>query len=90
MFSVYAYYTADTNVADQENIYYFKTITTGGDSYRENPYPMMDKIVETSPQVIAGTHLHGWGNIWLERGDKELQERTDYVDPEFFEVFSYH
>ena len=88
MFSVYAYYTADTNVADQENIYYFKTITTGGDSYRENPYPMMDKIVETSPQVIAGTHLHGWGNIWLERGDKELQERTDYVDPEFFEVFS--
>lgn len=88
LFSVYAYYTADANVADQENIYYFKTITTGGDSYRENPYPLMDIIVETSPQVIAGTHLHGWGNMWLERGEKELQERTDYVDPEFFEVFS--
>lgn len=88
LFSVYAYYTADANVADQENIYYFKTITTEGDSYRENPYPLMDIIVETSPQVIAGTHLHGWGNMWLERGEKELQERTDYVDPEFFEVFS--
>ncbi|MFS4494267.1 ABC transporter permease [Maribacter sp. 2308TA10-17] len=89
LFSVYAYYTADANIADQENIYYLKTITTGGDTYRSTPYPLMDKIVETSPQVIAGTHLHGWGNtMWLERGEKELQERTDYVDPEFFEVFS--
>lgn len=88
LFSVYAYYTADVNIADQENIYYFKTITTGGDSYRENPYPLMDIIVETSPQVVAGTHLHSWGNMWLEREEKELQERTDYVDSEFFEVFS--
>lgn len=88
LFSVYAYYMADTNIAGQENIYYFKTITTGGDAYRENPYPLMDLIVETSPQVVAGTHVHGWGNIWLEHGEKELQERTDYVDPEFFEVFS--
>lgn len=88
LFSVYAYYTADTNIEDQENIYYFKTITTGGDSYMENPYPLMDMIVETSPQVIAGSHLHGWGNMWLESGEKELQERTDYVDSEFFDVFS--
>ncbi|TMM52138.1 FtsX-like permease family protein [Maribacter algarum] len=88
MFSVYAYYIADANIEDQENIYYFKTITSGGDSYRSSPYPFMDKIVETSPQVIAGTHLHGWDNIWLERGDKELQEQTHYVDQEFFEVFS--
>lgn len=88
LFSVYAYYIADTNITDQENIYYFKTITTGGDAYRENPYPLMDIIVETSPQVIAGTHLHGWGNMWLGRGEKELQERTDYVDSEFFQVFS--
>ena len=88
LFSVYAYYSADSNLEGQENIIYFKTITTGGDSYRENPYPLMDKIIETSPQVIAGTHLHGWGNMWLERGENELQERTDYVDQEFFEVFS--
>ncbi len=88
LFSVYAYYTADKNLEDQENIYYFKTITTGGDSYNENPYPLMDKIIETSPEVLAGTHVHGWGNIWLEYGESELQERTDYVDSEFFEVFS--
>ena len=88
LFSVYAYYTADTNIEDQENIYYFKTITTGGDRYNENPYPLMDIIVETSPQVVTGTHKHGWGNMWLERGEKELQERTDYVDSEFFKVFT--
>ncbi|MEP3209089.1 MAG: ABC transporter permease [Maribacter sp.] len=88
MFSVYAYYTADVNIEDQENIYYFKTITSGGDSYRSNPYPLMDKIIETSPEVIAGTHIHGWGDIWLEHDELEIQERTDYVDPEFFEVFS--
>ncbi len=88
LFSVYAYYSADVKIEDQGNIYFFKTITTGGDSYRESPYPLMDKIVETSPQVIAATHLHGWGNMWLEQGEKELQERTDYVDAEFFEVFS--
>ena len=88
MFSVYAYYTADANIENQENIYYFKTITTAGDSYRSSPYPLMDKIVETSPQAIAGTHIHGWGNMWLEQGEKELQEETNYVDSEFFEVFS--
>jgi len=88
IFSVYAYYTADANIQDQENIFYFKTITSGGDSYMENPYPLMDKIIETSPQAIAGTHMHGWGNMWLEQGEKEMQEQTNYVDPEFFEVFS--
>ena len=88
MFSTYAYFTADSNLEDQENIYYFKTFTTSGDSYRDSPYPLMDKIIETTPQVIAGTHVHGWGNIWLERGEKELQEQTNYVDPEFFDVFT--
>lgn len=88
LFAVYAYYTADTFLEGQENIYYFKTITTEGDTYRETPYPLMDMIVETSPQVMAGTHIHSWGNMWLERGEKELQERTDYVDSEFFEIFS--
>jgi len=88
IFSVYAYYNADSNLQDQENIYYFKTITTGGDRYNENPYPLMDKIIEISPDVIAGTHVHGWGNIWLEHGESEIQERTDYVDPEFFDVFT--
>ncbi|HZJ20773.1 MAG TPA: ABC transporter permease [Pricia sp.] len=88
IFSVYAFYTADSNIEDLENIYYLKTTTTGGDSYLTTPYPLLDEIVASSPEVIAGTHLHGWGNLWLEHGESELQERTDYADPEFFEVFS--
>ena len=88
LFSVYAYYKADTNIEDQENIYYLKTTGTEGHTFIENPFPLLDEIVNSSPDVIAGTHVHGWGNIWLEHGESELQERTDYVDTDFFEVFS--
>jgi len=87
MFSVYAYYVADANIPDQEDIYYVKTHLTDGNDYIETAYPLMDKIISTSPEVEAGTHLHGWGNIWLEVDDKEFQNETTYADPEFFEVF---
>jgi putative ABC transport system permease protein len=87
MFSVYAYYVADANIPEQEHIYYLKTHLTDGNDYNETVYPLLDKIISTSPEVEAGTHLHGWGNIWLEVGDAEFQNRTDYADPEFFEVF---
>ncbi len=87
LFSVYAYYTADNTIPEKENIVYLKTQLVDGNSYREVPYPLMEKIVSTSPEVVAGTHLHGWGNIWLEYGEEEFQNRTDYADPEFFEVF---
>ncbi|CAN0591547.1 unnamed protein product, partial [Ectocarpus sp. 12 AP-2014] len=54
----------------------------------EAVYPLLDKIKSTSPEVVAGTHLHGWGNIWLEVGDNEFQKTTTYADPEFFNVFA--
>ena len=88
IFSVYAFYTADSNIEDQENIYYLKTTGTDGNSFNENVFPLLDEIVKSSPGVIAGTHMHGWGNMWLEHGELELQERTDYVDTDFFDVFS--
>lgn len=87
MFSTYAYYIADDNIVEQEQIYYVKTHLKDGNHYMEAAFPLMDKIISTSPEVEAGTHLHGWGNIWLEVGDKEFQNQTDYADPEFFEVF---
>ncbi len=87
MFSVYAYYTADNHIPEPENIVYLKTQLTDGTTYREVAYPLLDEVVKSSPEVIAGTHLHSWGNIWLENGDDEFQHRTDYADPEFFEVF---
>ena len=88
MFSVYAYYNADSNIVDQENIYYLKTTTTGGDTYWETPYPLLEEIIKSSPEVIAATHLKGWSQPWLQYGESEFQELTDYVEPEFFQVFS--
>lgn len=87
MFSVYAYYVADDNIVEQEHIYFVKTHLTDGNDYMEVAYPLLDKISSTSPEVEAGTHLHGWGNVWLEVGNKEFQNQTNYADPEFFEVF---
>ncbi|CAM4281039.1 ABC transporter permease [Gillisia limnaea] len=88
IFSVYAYYNADSNVEDQENIYYLKTTNTGGDTYFETPYPLLQEIVKSSPEVIAATHMQGWSQPWLEYGELEFQEPTNYVEPEFFKVFT--
>lgn len=88
IFSVYAYYNADSNIEDQENIYYLKTTTKGGDSYFATPYPLLKEVVKSSPEVIAASHLQGWSQPWLEHNKSEFQERTNYVEPEFFEVFS--
>ncbi|VXB31217.1 ABC transporter permease [Maribacter litoralis] len=88
MFSVYAYYIADDMIPDQDQIFYLKTHLADGNDYNEAVYPLLDKIKSTSPEVIAGTHLHGWGNIWLEVGDNEFQKTTTYADPEFFDVFA--
>lgn len=87
-FSVYAYYTADSIIEDQENIYYLKTTTSTGASYNQTTYPLLDEIVNSSPEVIAGTHLFGGNSPWLEYGEVEFQEEVDYVEPEFFKVFS--
>ena len=87
-FSVYAYYSADSNIEFQEDIYYLKTETTSGDSFFTTPYPLLDEIVATSPEVVAATHLQGWGQPWIAYNEKEFQVRTDYAEPEFFEVFS--
>ncbi|EDP71727.1 hypothetical protein FBALC1_04547 [Flavobacteriales bacterium ALC-1] len=88
IFSVYAYYNADSSIEDQENIYYLKTTTKGGDTYWETPYPLLKEIVKSSPEVIAGTHMQGWSQPWLEYDESEFQENTNYVEPEFLEIFS--
>ena len=87
LFSIYAYYTADDCIPNRQDIVYLKTILKDGSSYREVPYPLMDQLIETSADVVSGTHLHSWGNIWLELAGKDFQHRTDYADPEFFKVF---
>ncbi|MBZ9650953.1 ABC transporter permease [Psychroflexus montanilacus] len=87
LFSVYAYYTADEYIPEKDKIVYLKTILKDGNNYREVPYPLLDQLVENSTEVVAGTHMHGWGNIWLEFEGRDFQKETSYANPEFFEVF---
>jgi putative ABC transport system permease protein len=88
LFSVYAYYIADAPIPDKENIVYLKTQLKNGDDYNETPYPLMERVLSTSPDIEAGTHLHGWGNIWIENEGRDFQNRTSYADSDFFEVFN--
>lgn len=88
IFAVYAYYSADNNILDQENIFYLRTETSEGATYSETVYPLLDEILKSSPEVIAGTHFQGWLDPWLAYNNLEFQENTRYVDPEFFDVFS--
>jgi putative ABC transport system permease protein len=87
LFSVYAYYIADAPIPDKEDIVYLKTFLKDGDDYNEAPYPLLERVISTSPDIEAGTHLHSWGNIWIENDGNDYQNRTDYADPEFFDVF---
>ncbi|PQJ79285.1 ABC transporter permease [Polaribacter porphyrae] len=87
LFSVYAYYIADEPIPNKDQIIYLKTVLKNGDDYNEAPYPMMEKVLSTIPSIEAGTHMHSWGNIWLENDGENFQHRTDYVDSEFFTVF---
>ncbi|WP_299903060.1 ABC transporter permease [uncultured Aquimarina sp.] len=87
LFSVYAYYNADSPIPNKEHIFYAKTILTDGNHYNEVPYPLLDRVLNSSPDVIAGTHLHSWNTMWLASDGKDFQNNTSYADPEFFEVF---
>ena len=42
LFSVYAYYNADSPIPNKEHIFYAKTILTDGNHYNEVPYPLLD------------------------------------------------
>ena len=87
LFSVYAYYIADAPIPEKDQIFYVKTYLNNGDDYNEAPYPLMDEVLSKSTDIEAATHMHSWGNIWLEVNGKDFQHRTDYADPQFFDVF---
>ena len=74
MFSVYKYYTADDLIKNKDDIYYLKTYLKDGNDVREVPYPMRDKVLSSSTDIIEATPLHSWGNIWLESDGKDFQK----------------
>ncbi|MEW7279602.1 ABC transporter permease [Aquimarina sp. 2201CG1-2-11] len=89
VFVVHVYYNADGFIEEEENVYYLKTFTTSGHDYNQTTYPLLEKIKNSCPDVVAGTHFFDWDLPLLSYQDIELQERrTSYVDADFFEVFT--
>jgi putative ABC transport system permease protein len=88
-FSVYQYITTDRIFKGKEDMYYLKTSLPSGESYMQTTFPLLDEIVRTCPEVEAGTHTQTWNGPWLKYGEKEAQERTMYVERDFFKVFAF-
>jgi putative ABC transport system permease protein len=88
-FSVYQYITTDRVFKGKENLYYLKTSLPSGESYMQTTFPLLDEVVRTCPEVEAGTHTQTWNAPWLKYGEKEAQERTMYVERDFFKVFTF-
>jgi putative ABC transport system permease protein len=87
---VYQFLTFDNVHAGKERIAYLKTKTVEGGEYQQTTYPLLYEALKTCPAIEAGTHLQSWYSPWLKNGDKEIQEqRNFFVDPGFFNVFSF-
>ncbi len=86
---LYQFVTTNGQFKNRDRMYYVKLHTTSGDG-TATPYPFLDAIVQSCPDVEAGTHnMRWWSNPWLKAGHKEFQDETWYVDTGFFRVFSY-
>ncbi|GAA4461760.1 ABC transporter permease [Nibrella saemangeumensis] len=71
-----------------DRIYYVQT-AANGQAYNQTVYPILDQMLKDYPEIEAGTHIQTWSNPWISYGGKNLQERTIYVEPAFFKVFSF-
>ncbi|RIV17348.1 ABC transporter permease [Fibrisoma montanum] len=71
-----------------DRIYYVKT-QTNEQTYNQTVYPILDQLLRNYPEIEAGTHIQTWSNPWIHYGTKNVQERTAYVDPAFFRIFSF-
>lgn len=86
---IYQYLTANGQFSNKNRMYYVKTVAADGNGSMQTPFPFLYEFMKISPQVEAGTHLQSWNWPWLKAGNKEFQEKTYYVDPGFFRVFSF-
>jgi putative ABC transport system permease protein len=87
---VYQFLTFDKIHQNRNRMYYLKTVGKEGDEYTQTTYPLLYEALKTCPDIEAGTHLQRWYSPWLKNNDKEIQEqRTQFVDSGFFNVFSF-
>ncbi len=88
MFAVYSYYNAESAFQNKEELYYLKTHTVNGDVLAQTPYPLLDELVRSSPDVMAATQAIGWNAPWLQYNEREFQENATYVNTDFLKVFT--
>ena len=86
---VYMFITSDNMHRDKNRIYYLKTTSADGKEFNQTTYPLLDEILKTCPEAEAGTHTQSWSRPWLKYDEKEVQEKTLFVDTGFFRVFSF-
>ncbi|HEA30675.1 MAG TPA: ABC transporter permease [Leeuwenhoekiella sp.] len=88
MFGVYAYYSADSDLKNKEDLYYLKVIDINGEGDMSTTYPFLGEVVNASPEIAAATHIQRWNAPWLEHEGKSAQDLTQFVDTTYFKVFT--
>ena len=86
---VYEYLTANSVFKNQNRIVYLKTYDQSPNGNSQTPFPLLDEILKTCPEVEAGTHTQTWYFPWLKYQNKEVQEQTIFGETGFFKVFSF-
>ncbi len=86
---VYQYLTTNSIFKNQERMVYLKTYSKPGDGFIQTPFPLLNEILKTCPEVEAGTHIQSFNSPWLKYQEKEFQENTIYGETGFFKVFSF-
>src|SRR5688572_21832171 len=87
-FMLYQFLTVNSQLSNQERVYVIKA-KSGDKNYNQTPFPFLGEVLETCPDVEAGTHMQSWSWPWLKNKNSEFKESTWYVDPAFFKVFTY-
>jgi putative ABC transport system permease protein len=80
--------TFDTFHKDSDQIYFIQTADKEN-RYNQTVYPILDQLLKTYPEIEQGTHVQGWGNVWISHNGKDIQGNTKYVDSTFFDIFSF-
>lgn len=86
---LYQFLTTNGQFSNKDRLYYVKLHSPNGGDGLQTPFPYLDAILRSCPDVEAGTHTQTWENPWLKAGNKEFQDDSWYVDTGFFRVFSY-
>src|ERR1700748_1456894 len=77
---LYQYLTVNGQFKDKDRLFYVKMHVPDGREFTETPYPFLYQVLQTCPDVEAGTHIQGFSWPWLKVGTKEFQDNTWYVD----------